>query len=240
MLFALPSGCSSSHDVDLAADASTRADSSEGLCARLVAIQCDAEQRCCSAGARSRERCRAEVQQACDEDVFLDQVAQSPQSGFDPTAADRVFAELERLSLRCDVSLVSWAVSEEGLQSMFRGTLARDQSCSPVGGVTSERAVIASALAACRRDDGLACLPQGLLGEWTCAPKQAEGQSCITDDNCEVGAACDNYAQTSLGSCVARLPLGAACTDAGQCQSLFCDDGVCAEWDAMSVYCPPE
>jgi hypothetical protein len=248
----LVNGCSKSHDVSHHVDPDAGDDTSgagsgageavdagaSGLCARFAAIQCDGEQRCCSAPTRSVERCQSDLKQSCQQSVYLDQIAMSPQSGFDASAADPAFTEFERRASRCDPSIASWVLTDEGLRGMFRGTLGRDQSCRPAGGATSETGIVAAALSACRHADGLACLPKSLLGDWTCVPKQAAGQSCITDDNCEASGACSNGSQPALGTCVARLALGAACTDGNQCESLYCDGKLCASPDAQAVYCP--
>jgi hypothetical protein len=247
--------CTQSHDVRIPRDrdagdaASVVEDASDppedatdtpgdGLCARFAAIQCAAEQRCCSAPTRSVERCESDLTQSCAQTAYLDQIATSAQSGFDASTAERVFSEFEQRTTSCDPSIAGWILGDEGLRGAFGGTLALDQSCSPAGGVTGERGVVAAALSACRHADGLACLPRSLIGEWNCAPKQAAGESCITDDNCESNAACNNFSQPALGSCVARLPLGAACTDSNECESLYCDAQSCTTADVQAVYCP--
>jgi hypothetical protein len=210
-----------------------------GLCARFAAIQCAAEERCCSAPTRSADRCVSDQTQNCAQTVYLDQIAMSPVSGFDANAVEAVFTELEQRTERCDLSVATWALSDEGLRGLFRGTLMLDQSCSPVGGVSGERGVVAAALSSCRHADGLACLPRSLIGAWNCAPKQPAGQTCITDDNCERTAACNNFSQPGLGNCVTRMPLGAACTVGSQCESFYCDGKSCATADVQAVYCLP-
>jgi hypothetical protein len=212
------------------------------LCARLSEILCNAEQRCCPTTTRTLERCRADLDQSCAQNLYLDDIASSPQTGFDAdanaSAVDTAFSTLEQLTLRCDVSITSWAVSDSGLRSIFPGTLERDQSCSPMGGASAAPGIVAGALSSCRHADGLACLPKSLLGSWSCAPKQATGGSCLTDDNCQNDSTCDNNGQPALGTCTARLPLGAACSTTNQCASLTCSGQRCAEADVQSVYCP--
>lgn len=240
--------CSKSHDVtkqeiEDAGDSETpdaRAPEvpDDGLCAELAAIQCSAEQRCCPSPMRSLERCSADLTQSCQQTAYLDPIAMSQNSNFDASAAERAFDALEQLTLECDLSIARWALSEDGLRGIFKGSLERDETCTPVGGASADRGIVAAAISSCRQADDLACLPKGLLGEWTCVPRQAVGQSCLTDDNCQGDSICNNAGQPALGSCTARLPLGAACTAANQCVSLACDGEKCVEPDVQSVYCP--
>jgi hypothetical protein len=248
IFLALVSGCSKSHDVshivDPDAGESVDADhgpqevpEDHGLCTRFAAIQCDAEQRCCSTKARSLERCESDLVQSCAQTLHFDQIASDSKAGFDADVAERVLRELGDRTADCDPSVLQWISSASGVRSIFVGTLPQGQSCYPAGGATGNPGVVAAALSSCSQADGLACLPQSLLGAWTCAPKQSAGQPCVTDDNCANNGACNNFSQPSLGTCVARLPLGAACTQQAECESLYCDGDVCSEPSADFVYC---
>lgn len=238
--------CTQSHEVggDIArvlVDAAVPvppADDSGPLCSRVAAVQCEGEQRCCGRTTRSRERCQAELAQACADNAFLDQIAANPASGYDARASDRAFTELARRTALCDPSVPQWAATDQGLRSMFRGTLSNAESCNPADGLT-DLAGVATALTTCRTEEGLACLPSsGLFGTFSCAPKQAIGELCLTDDNCQSVDVCDNFGEPVVGNCAARLPLGAACENSAQCVSLHCDDAVCAEITVDRVYCP--
>lgn len=243
-------GCSRSHDVnpppeagDADADgggADAAVAVSGGLCARFAAIQCRGEMKCCSAPARTEQECLSAVAQSCAQSVYLDQIAASSITGFDDAAAESAFGEFESRVARCDIGVSSWVLSNDGLRGAFRGTRGEGESCTAAGGVAGDPGEIAAALSSCRLADGLACLPTGgLLGDWTCASKQAVGGMCLTDENCD-GATCDNFSQPAVGSCVERLQLGAACTNrnAAQCESLYCESQACAEPDSDTVYCP--
>lgn len=235
---ALFAACTVSHEVVERDAGEESAAPSGGWCSRIAAIQCDGEQRCCEAELRSREHCERELADACEEGVYLDQIAMRPESGFDAVVAERTLAELARRVARCDPSAAAWAASAQGLRRMFRGTRGKDERCNPTGGFSTDPALVAAALTTCRSADDLACLPQdGLVGEWRCTPKRAIGQSCLTDDNCRDGDACSNFGQAQLGTCVARLPLGAACEQAAHCASLQCVES-CSEPDVQTVYCP--
>ena len=235
-------GCAKSHDVGRSPDREAdeprvQVDAVGPLCTRLAEIDCEAEQRCCSKVMRSRENCQTELSQSCAQTVYLDQIAAEGATAFDADAAERAFLELEDRASQCDVGILKWLPSEEGLRSIFRGSRAAGERCNPSGGVTGSPAGVAAALSTCSHADGLACLPKGLLGEWNCAAKQPAGQSCVTDDNCADNGACNNFEQAALGVCVERLPLGAACAFDAECESLFCDSDECAEPDADAVYC---
>jgi hypothetical protein len=245
---ALVSGCTKSHDVSYLVDpdAGEHLDADRGpqevpedhgLCARFAAIQCAAEQRCCSSTARTLERCESDLIRNCTQTLYFDQIASDPKTGFDADAAERVLRDLDDRTADCDPGVLKWISSQSGLRTIFKGTLRQGESCYPAGGATGNAGVVAAALSSCNQADGLACLPQSLLGAWTCAPKQSTGQSCLTDDNCADDGACNNFSQPALGTCVARQPLGAACTQAAECESLYCEAEVCTEPNADFVYC---
>jgi hypothetical protein len=245
---ALVSGCTKSHDVShifgsdagelVDADrAPANAPNDDGLCARFSAIQCAAEQRCCSMKARSLERCESELIQSCTQSLHFDQIASDSKTGFDADAADRILRELDAQTADCDPGVLKWLSSEQGLRGIFKGTLREGESCYPAGGATGDAGVVAAALSSCRQADRLACLPRSLLGDWTCAPKQSTGQSCVTDDNCSNDGACNNFSKPALGTCLERLPLGAACTESAECESLDCGEGACREPSVDFVYC---
>jgi hypothetical protein len=248
IFLAVAGGCTQSHDVTRAVDpdAGEHLDADRGpqdapadnaLCARFAALQCDAEQRCCSSKARSLERCESELVQSCTQSLYFDQIASDPKTALDPEAADRVLRELGERTVDCDPGVLQWLSSDRGLRGIFKGTLRAGESCYPPGGASGNAGVVAAALSSCRQADGLACLPKSLLGDWTCAPKQSTGQSCVTDDNCADNGACNNFSQPALGTCVERLPLGAACTQAAECESLDCEAEVCSEPSVDFVYC---
>ena len=218
-------------------DRDTRVTAGDGLCTRLAEINCAAEQRCCSTVTRSQQSCLNELTQSCAGSLYLDEIAAQSQSAFDPDAAERAFRELADRTSRCEPGILQWIPSDTGLRSIFRGSLGAGERCSPSGGLTAPVGSVAAALSACSHADGLACLPQSLLGMWSCTAKQPIGQACVTDDNCANNGACNNFGQAALGVCVERLPLGAACEFAGQCASLYCDSQVCKVPTADAVYC---
>lgn len=242
--------CVGAHDVGVA-DASTAADTAPSeasspalekprlaLCERWATLQCDGEARCCADPGRDHNACVEALLASCEQQLHLDEVASNPVSGYDADAAERKFDQMEQLVASCDPSVATWELSVSGLRGMFAGTLAQDQSCKPGDVLTADRATLAAAVIACSDAESVACLPMTLLGDWTCASKQAEGASCLTDENCESGNYCANPDQNPLGTCAPTLPLMAACSSASQCQSSACVDGACVELSVESAYCP--
>jgi hypothetical protein len=253
VLYALLSSalaCGSSHPVDGAADASLEPESSHPeasspaleehpeLCERWAALQCQGEARCCSDPGRTQDECAQALRTSCEEQLHLDDVADNPLSGYDADDADRKFDELQQLIASCDPSVAHWTLSPSGLRGMLHGTLGAGESCKPGDVLTADRATLATAVVACSDAEHVSCLPASLLGDWTCAPKQTSGESCLTDENCMSGSYCDNPNQGPLGTCAVALPLSAACTTASQCQSTACVDEQCVALDAQSAYCP--
>jgi Dickkopf N-terminal cysteine-rich region len=246
------SACGTSHAVDELPDATmTPASLPEAsspalekpqplLCERWAALQCQGEARCCSDPSRDQDACVQALQASCEQQLQLDEIAKNPISGYDADDADRKFDALQQLIATCDVSVARWTLSPSGLRGMLHGTLAQGQSCKPADVVTADRATLAAAVVACSDAEHVACLPASLLGEWTCASKQDDGASCLTDENCGSASHCDNPEQNPLGTCAPALPLMAACTSASQCASSACVEQRCVELDVQSAYCPSE
>lgn len=217
---------------------STSPQRSHALCMRLTALQCEAEQHCCSAPGREREACESARSSGCDKDVQLDAVAAEAVAGFDAAAADEVFAELQRRFTDCDPEVVRWSASQAGLRSLFKGSVAAGQSCKPAQLVNAPQSQQAAALLSCKDAEQSACMPKSLLGEWTCSPKSARGGSCITSDNCDADSYCTASEQAVFGTCEERLSEGASCTDGTQCQSFSCSEGSCMAPDVQRAFCP--
>jgi hypothetical protein len=239
------SGCLDSHAVSKIVDAGAGALSSDAplstqttsLCARWAAIQCDGEQRCCDTPSRSLDDCERALHDACEQTLFLDQVAMNPIAGYDAAEADHAFADFAQRAADCDPSVASWMASPTGLRGILRGTLDEGKSCKPVDALNADGATLAAALVGCQNPDRDACLPASLLGDWTCAPKQAAGGSCVTAENCASGNYCDSPSSAALGTCVAALPLMASCESADQCAAGGCVAQKCVEANAQTAYC---
>jgi hypothetical protein len=207
------------------------------LCTHTAALQCDAEQRCCTAPGRSRDACLTAAKQTCASTLYLDELAANASTGFDSEAADAFFAELASRLQACDPTAPRWSARRGGLRTIFNGTLDAAQSCKPAQALTADKPTQAAALLACRDAENTSCLPASLLGDWTCSAHSATDGSCLTEDNCQDDAYCDNPQQT-FGKCQTRIRDGESCSDGLQCDSLRCVDGKCISPDAQLAYCP--
>lgn len=207
------------------------------LCVQLAGLQCGAEQRCCENPGRDLETCQKAVSDACAQNLFLDDIAAIPSAGFDMQLASAVFLEFAQRLSECDVDVSRWNVGPTGIRSIFRGTIEEGQSCKPAQVLTSSKSTQAAALLSCRDPETTACLPQSLLGDWTCTLKGTTGASCLTDDNCQEDTYCSNPEQSPLGQCQPRSPDGTACTGSTQCTSLTCVSGTCQSPDVDAAYC---
>jgi hypothetical protein len=209
-----------------------------GICPRIATIQCAAQAHCCFAPARDVATCEAEVRKACAEQLYLDQIAANPVTGFDAAGAATILGELEARSARCDLEIAAWSLTSAGLRGILKGTYDLNQSCKPVGvSAVTEKPAQAAALASCKDSDRYACLPMSILGDWTCVAKSGSGANCVTDDNCQPNMYCRNPNMAPLGKCAQRLMLGAACTVGNECSSLYCRGGQCVAAEQQVVFC---
>lgn len=208
------------------------------LCARLATINCAAELHCCINPGRSVESCRATLMTSCGE-THLDVISQNPITGFDRDLTERAFGQLEQKAAACDPTVATWAESVDGLRGIFKGTKAPNTSCKPAQNFM-DPVVAGAALTSCTGAATTACLPRSLLGDWTCAPKNPGGATCVTDMNCQSGLFCSNASMTALGRCAQRAAVGANCMDATQCASLYCRSGKCVAATVQNAYCMTE
>jgi Dickkopf N-terminal cysteine-rich region len=209
------------------------------VCARLAAIQCAGEVFCCTAPKETVDACVKSATMMCNGSASLDVVSKAAAVGFDPTASSAAFTELERRASKCDPSIAAWAISTDGFQRSFTGTLASGADCTPMGGFMGSTGDIAIALASCRLADGLACLPgPNMTDKWMCAARAANAGRCYTDLNCQEGLYCDNPQATPMGKCAARKAAGMACNSEVECTSVVCKGGKCAAADdVQAAYC---
>jgi hypothetical protein len=206
------------------------------LCARLATIQCAAEAYCCFAPGRSVDSCESEIREACSAELFLDQIAANPITGFDAAATAAAYTELEQRSSECDLGIAAWGLT--ALRGILKGTYSPNQSCKPAGtAAINDKPAQAAALASCKNTEQYACLPMSLLGDWTCAPKSASAGNCVTDDNCQPGLYCRNPNMQPLGKCAQRLALGATCVAGTDCNSLYCKASTCVDPEQQVAFC---
>lgn len=204
------------------------------ICDRLATIQCAGEAACCDAPGRDFDTCKRAQLSDCDTMTMADDVAADPVTAFDAAQAMVVFAELERLASICDPAFAAFGESFDGLRSMFRGTVAASGDCRPNS--VLDKAMAGAALASCTDHRSQACMPS--LTSWRCQPHSAAGGECFSDVNCAAGLFCDNPNFSLSGAeCMPRKAIGQSCSLANECESLFCEGGMCVVADAQVAYC---
>ncbi len=208
------------------------------VCDRLSTIQCAGEACCCEHPNRDFNACKQGMMEYCREHLRLDVISSDASTGFDPVFAEQVFSQYEQMASRCDVNVVFWGTSFDGLRGIIKGTIEPGRPCTPRSewGETLDEAG-AAALASCKDPVNTACSHPAIL-LWTCSPRVGVGGNCITDLNCLDGLYCDNPNLLLLGAvCKQRKNLGSACTLPNECQSLICRGGKCVEVNQQNVYC---
>lgn len=205
------------------------------LCDRLATIQCAGEAACCPKPGRDFAACKDAAVGSCSADLLFDQIAMQASAGFDAGNAHRVFDEIERLASKCDPSIAAFGISQEGLRSMFLGTVDPGGSCRPSNLLSKPQQ--GAALAACKMSESDACLPS--VTTWTCVPRGGAGTACFTDINCLDGLYCPNPEFDPAGAnCVQRKTDGASCSADNECESLFCVNRSCVAATKDVAYCP--
>lgn len=207
------------------------------ICERIAAIQCGAQEACCTMPEQTLARCMNDFIAGCSD---LEAIAADPIVGFNRAAVRAALDELETRAGNCDTSIASWAATADGLFSSFNGTRDAGESCLPTGGAnTTDTNALGAALASCKNVATTACLPTS--GDWTCAPRGGVDAQCFTDLNCQDGMYCsksDSMATAFDGKCALRKAAGEACLDATECQSFVCASRACAAaTDVQAVYC---
>jgi hypothetical protein len=208
------------------------------LCDRLATIQCAGEAFCCDAPGRDQDECYETMLAGCEDELYLDDIAEAESSGFDEPYAATAFTEFEALAASCDPSIARFGYDLNGLRGMMKGTVSANGSCTPPGfpALIPSNTMAAVALASCANAATSACVPAVSL--WRCKGLSAEGGDCFTDVNCQTGLYCDNPNLTLSAECKPRLAPGEACELPNECTSLACRDGVCAtDDDVQAAYC---
>lgn len=204
------------------------------LCTRLVEINCAGEAFCCDTPTRTVEACKADLLKTCSGDLMVERIAMNPITGFDAAAAEQAYTKLETRAAACDPTVAAWGGSADGLLGILKGTVAPNASCKPADALP-DAATLAAALVSCTGTN--ACLFSDPLGDWTCAPKVADGGVCNSDNNCHDGFFCNLPALSLTGQCTARKAVGESCTGPTQCASLFCKGDKCVDADRRAAYC---
>jgi hypothetical protein len=208
----------------------------DGICERVAAIQCAAQEDCCDSPDKDVAGCTEDLIDDCSD---LEAVAADPIVGYDRAAMKAALDELEMRASTCDTTLAAWALTADGFASSFTGTRAAGADCLPEGGAeTTDIDAFTAALASCSNPATTACLPGD--DAWTCTARGAADSPCFTDLNCQDGLYCDLTAATGPfdGKCTARKAAEATCSIANECESFVCTSGACAaDDDVQAAYC---
>lgn len=209
------------------------------LCRRLAEIQCAGEAFCCDAPGRTQAQCETVMEQGCNGNLYLDDVAGSAVGGFDAGRAAVAFQAFEDKAATCDPTIAKWASEDAGLRGIMRGTSG--SACNPqlAADTESQRRKAAIALASCSLDQNLACQPSVAITSWVCEARGTAGASCFSDFNCSPEAYCDNpNMQIAGGRCQTRKPVGQPCGYFYECATLLCGaGGTCVDGDVQAAYC---
>lgn len=207
----------------------------DGICARVAAIQCAAQEACCTAPDETVADCTAGALDECE--MAVGSIAADPRVGYDRAAMKTALDTYEMRSLQCDPSVAERAVA--GFASAFKGTVAADGDCLPDGGAdTKEVSDLFAALASCTNNATTACLPSAT--DWKCTARGGAGSPCFTPINCQEGMWCDTTDAQAIGDgvCAAQKAANAACNAPEECESFVCKSGSCAaKDDVQAIFC---
>jgi Dickkopf N-terminal cysteine-rich region len=211
------------------------------LCARVSALQCAAEQHCCTTAKNSFDACKTQLTKTCMDNAFLDEIAMNNVAGYSQTQTKATFDQIEVFGANCDPTVTMWAAQPEGLRAMFQGTVAPGGMCKPTG--LPSQGSYAASLASCTNAETTSCLfsgtgPTAPPQTATCAARGDSGATCFLDVNCKDGMYCQNpQMKYSSGKCAALNQNGATCTLDSECASFTCRSAVCVAATADTTFC---
>lgn len=207
-----------------------------GICARVAAIQCAAQEDCCEdPNKQTVAACMTEALDNCED---LAAVAADDRVAYDRAAMKTALDDYQTRAAACDPSVAERAVGASGFATAFDGTVAAGGDCLPTGGAdTTDFTDLGAALASCMNSSTTACLPTATT--WTCAARGGADSPCFTDLNCQDGLYCNNDDAQTVGGgvCTARKAAAAACNSANECESFVCTSGSCASDNVQEIFC---
>lgn len=199
----------------------------ERFCRAVAELQCDAHLRCCAAPVEpDRASCVESVRSRCAMNATLGRLLLDERTGYDPSMAAAVLREGAGHADACSADILEWMLERSGLMRVFRGTIAPGGVCTPRD--LNPLAFDTPALFSCQGAD-YSCAARTLM-EWDCRPRRSDG-SCVLYWDCQDGLRCQAL------MCASRLPDGAACTGAPDCESRVCGDGRCVTPTEEQIYC---
>lgn len=201
------------------------------FCSELVTMFCEARGRCCStAMGEDPTTCRNANMGRCE--ATIGAVAVDPRTGYDAVLAREVLEEGRAIASTCDVDIVDWMATREGVVRALRGSVGLRGDCSM------------SALDVAGRYSCVmqrACRRVGVIGDRACTEVAAVTETCRESTDCETGLYCrDGRPTTDTGTCQPQLGIGMACMTPAECESLICPGdagGTCAARTQDVVYC---
>jgi hypothetical protein len=207
----------------------------DGICARVAAIQCAAQEECCvDPQKQSLADCTEDALDNCED---LAAVAADSRVGYDRAAMKAALDDYQMRSAECDVTIAERAVA--GFASAFKGTVAAGGDCLPEGGAdTTDFTDLGAALASCTGNATTACLPSAT--DWKCTARGGAGSPCFTPINCQDGMWCDSAAAQAVGEgvCTAQKAADETCNAPEECESFVCKSGKCvASDDVQEIFC---
>jgi len=205
------------------------------LCQRIAEINCAGEAFCCDNPGRTLDACKQDLVSQCSSTLMLDRIAMNSSTGFDASAAEKAYNELERRASMCDVTAAMWGSSGDGLRGILKGTIETKASCMPTS--VLDPVDIGAALLSCAHPETNACVYMNILDDWTCETRSKMGGPCVTDNNCSDGLYCVLGAVGMAGTCGSRKSVGESCTSPSECASLFCKQSKCVESSKQAAYC---
>jgi hypothetical protein len=199
------------------------------FCTTMTKLLCAAETACCKDDAHryaDEASCLTGESSDCIQNV--QPAAMDPRTGYSPTAAAQALNNLKSKLKSCDLSIGEWFVAQDGLISIYQGTVTSGGSCTPKD--MNDKAAVLS----CSGGSVCRITPFPLSGQ--CGAEQGAGGACVTELECQDGLRC-NPPQSLGGQCKARLPDDSGCTSNPDCESLLCQNQVCVPRSADTVYC---
>ena len=202
----------------------------DDFCEVLSQIMCEAEVDCCTNtdwDYDSVADCLADQVPQCETD--LQALIDDSRTAYDPARARQVLDALASDTASCDLGISQWFVSrEDGLLSVFAGTVANGGDCSPAN------ADDGGAILSCTNGNACRVMPIPLSG--TCGAHKTAMQQCVTHFECEETLWCTAMSG-GLGQCQARKANAESCTETIECDSLQCEAGSCVAATVDLVYC---
>lgn len=187
----------------------------ESVCDQFAFIFCNANANCCENPEwtyPTTDTCESEQQARCEDMMFRLEFADLLPTGniqYSQAGAGFEYAEAGTLADQCvEVDFT------QTILDLYTGTLEFNEDCTASPECMS----------------GLNCEDQ--TGMLTCRPPLGVGSMCTENADCIAGnRRCD------MGTCQPRFPSMAGCAEDSDCETDYCEDGLCVELTGANMYC---